>query len=130
MNAKKVNAAHDKNDQSIHNFEKFSMDDFGADLQYKQVAKDPTLPKNISGRRMHCLDVMHQESPFVSPHHSDDEGGAQQMDEERTVAKVLMGMGQGLANSNYFFNKEDGMVEEVEDKDEVEIGSYGRWQCE
>ncbi len=49
------------------------------------------------------------------------------MDEERTVAKALMGIGQGLANNNYFFNKEDRMVEEVEDKDEVERGSY-EWE--
>ncbi len=64
----------------IHNFEKFTMDKCAAHLQYKWVAKDPTMPKNIVVRRAHCLEVMKQDS-FVSPHNSDDEDGVQTSDQ-------------------------------------------------
>ncbi len=117
---KKVNVACEKNGhKSIQNFVKFSMDDCGAFLQYKWVAKDPTMPKNISGRRKHCLNLMHRDSPFASPHNSDDEAGVEERNKaEFAVAKASMGNGQELANNNYLFDKEE------EEEEEVERGSH------
>ncbi len=91
------------------------MDKCGAYLQYKRVTKDPAMPKNILERRRRCLDVMHQGSPFVSPQTSDDEDGVDERGEaERAVVKALMGMGQGVANSNYLIDGDDDDDEEEE----------------
>ncbi len=49
----------------IHNFEKISMDNCGAFLQYKQDVKNSVVLKNIAGRRKQCIDVMIQSSLFV-----------------------------------------------------------------
>ncbi len=70
--ANKVKTSRKKNGhETAHKFEKISMEECGAYLQYKQVVKDPAMPKNIGGRRLRCLEVMTRYSPFVSPHDSD-----------------------------------------------------------
>jgi len=82
-------------DESIHYFEKFSMDECGDYLQYKRVAKDPAMSKNISKRRKHCLDVMHWDSPFGSLQNSDNKDGVEERDEAEHAVVTLIGMGQG-----------------------------------
>ncbi len=69
------------------------MDECGAYLQYKRVTKDPVMLKNVSDRRKHCLDVMHQDSPFVSPQNNDNKDEVEDRDEEEHVVfKALIGM--------------------------------------
>ncbi len=61
--------------------------------------------------------MMHRDSPCVSPQTSDDKDGVDERGKaERAVVKALMGMGQGVANSNYLIDDDD---EEEEEEEEV-----------
>ncbi len=58
------------------------------------------MPKNIAKRRMHCLEVMQKDSPYVLPHNSDGNDGvlniSQRDEAEYVVVKALLGIAQGL----------------------------------
>lgn len=89
----KVEVAGKKNGHTlILNFEKISMDDCGAYLQYKWVVIAPAMQKNICGKRKCCLDLIHQDNPFVSPHNNDNKDGIMNIkardEAECTVAKA------------------------------------------
>ncbi len=126
-NAKKVKAARQKNGhESIHKFKKFSMEECAAYLQYKRVAKDPAMPKNISGRRTRCLEVMQRDSPFVSPHNSDEEDDIPNIrlrdKAEHVVVEALMGMGQGLPKDDISMEGDDeGKEDDKRERDEWEM---------
>mmetsp|Transcript_7697 Transcript_7697/g.16613 ORF Transcript_7697/g.16613 Transcript_7697/m.16613 type:complete len:122 (+) Transcript_7697:994-1359(+) len=60
-------------------------------LQYKCVANDPAMRKNIAGRRKRCIEVVHRDSPFVSPNNSDDEEDFLQTSEGgKKQSKILL----------------------------------------
>ena len=66
---------------STHRFVGFSRDECGTYLQYKKIAGDPGIPKDLQRRRDRCLGWMNRPSPTASPHQSDDEGDGDSMDE-------------------------------------------------
>ena len=60
--------------ESTHRFVSLSKDECGTYLQYKKIAGDPRMPKDLQGRRNRCLEWMNCLSPTASPHQSDDDG--------------------------------------------------------
>ncbi len=69
------------------------------------------MPKNIAKRRMHCLEVMQKDSPYVLPHNSDGNDGVlniRQRDEaEHVVVKALLGIAHGLPKDDTSKKEDD-----------------------
>ncbi len=128
MNEKKLRQLARRMKQVHSLFYKFSMDEYGAYLQFQWVENDRVTPKNITERRNHCLGVMHQDSPFVSPQNSDEKYGVEERDNAECAAvKASFGMGQELANNNCLIDDDED--EEVEEEEvEGERGSY-EWEA-
>ncbi len=98
--AKKVKAARAINGcENESQFLNWKFDDCRAYLQYKWSPKDPAMANNIGARRKHCLEIMMQKSPPISPHISDDKhncvAGAlnKRTSAEQAVLDSLMQMG-------------------------------------
>ena len=66
-------ACNEHGHESDHMFQKLNLTESAAYLQLKCYENDIAMPKLVSERRKHCMEVMQCESPTSSPHASDDE---------------------------------------------------------
>ena len=73
-------------------FQKFNLAAFAAYLQYQQHESDVTMPKLVSERKKHCMEVMQHESLSSSLHVSDvEDDGTGNSVPDLDVVVVLMG---------------------------------------
>ena len=85
--------------ERTHLFAAFkTKDECAVYLQYKKIAGDKGMPKDLEGRRARCIQWMCRESPTVSPHESDEEGPGSDDATPETVATLLTLASTALVN--------------------------------
>ncbi len=99
--------------ENTHKFEQCDKNECGAYLQYKKQPKDKAMPKDLVGRREHCVEWITRPSPTASPNQSDDEDN-----DAADVAEGLLGMAAigGISTDTWEGNGVKGGVDKGYDE--------------